>query len=523
MANEVEITVRTKDQTDFKAIRTRAVRESHTAGKDSSSGFVKSFRSAFTGMASSFFGNMATNATGIFSRAFGTAVSSNPYIGAGISAAVLGAVAVIGPIAGSALAGGIIGGLGTGLVGLGLFFAAKNKEVVEKWDKTTDHMSKKLTEISQPFVPVLLTGIDRIKNVFDTVLAPSLAGVFEKAAPAVDGLFASIEDGLKDPAVAKAIKDIGDAFVAIAEALTPEVADIISSLAVSIGDLATTVSDNPDLFVKIIEGIFNLVNAVIYALGYLYLFAGWFENHPNLANNLLIAFGLIMSAASAAVLVILGVKWAWDQITHLTADADIDISGFLGGVADAISAGARFAARVFVAALGASTGPLGRAISTAIGLGRGWASKVFRAVLNADWGGVASALRNAISQGRSWAGRVFTATFNVKKTVTSVFKSLIPGFASGGVRGAGHAAEGGPRGGLTLVGEQGPELLNLPAGSSVTPNGRTQSKMAGVSSSGGDTFIFQFPNYVGSQNDLMRAIRKAVRGEGGNVQKVLGT
>lgn len=56
------------------------------------------------------------------------------------------------------------------------------------------------------------------------------------------------------------------------------------------------------------------------------------------------------------------------------------------------------------------------------------------------------------------------------------------GLASGGVKGA---ASGGPQNGLTLVGEEGPELVSLPAGAMVQTAGASARAMAAGSDSGG--------------------------------------
>lgn len=91
--------------------------------------------------------------------------------------------------------------------------------------------------------------------------------------------------------------------------------------------------------------------------------------------------------------------------------------------------------------------------------------------------------------------------------------------ATGGVVGS-HAAEGGPRGGDVLVGEYGPEVVNLAPGSQVTPAGQTAAMLAEpqpvvvqleVVSSGG-----AFADW------MAEAIRKFVRVRGGDVQAVLG-
>lgn len=67
----------------------------------------------------------------------------------------------------------------------------------------------------------------------------------------------------------------------------------------------------------------------------------------------------------------------------------------------------------------------------------------------------------------------------------------IGGFARGGVKGA---ASGGPQNGLTLVGEEGPELVNLPAGAMVQTAGASARAMAGAAGGGGwggQPIIFQ--------------------------------
>lgn len=63
-------------------------------------------------------------------------------------------------------------------------------------------------------------------------------------------------------------------------------------------------------------------------------------------------------------------------------------------------------------------------------------------------------------------------------------------------------AVGGPASGLTLVGERGPELLALPAGSYVHSNANSR-EMVAASSGGGDTFNI---NYVGSMEGLVREL-----------------
>lgn len=524
MDNEVVIVVRTEDQTDFKSIRKKAVKESETTGRDSSNGFAKSFRTSFTSMAGSLFSGIATNATGIFSRTFGTATSSNPYIGAGIAAAILASVATAAPIAGGILGGGIVTGLGAGLAGLGLVFAAKNEEVRKQWKSLTDDMGRELTEAAQPFVPVLLTGIERVRRVLKTSLGPAISEVFSDSAPAIDGFFAALEVAFRDKSVVQAVRDISDAFIALLGALSPVAVDTIIQLSEEISELAKTVGENPDFFASIIGGIGNLIAGVIQLITWLYSLGAWFDDNPYITKPLLIALGLVVGSIASTIAMIDLLKGAWNGVKDLKSKASIDIGGFTSGVRTAIGIGFGFAARVFRATLNGSSNPFLRVIGAALGAGRGFAARVFRAALTANWGGVVGALGSALSLGRQWAGRVFTATFNVRRVVTSVIKGIIPGFAKGGIRGA---AGGGLQSNETLVGEAGPEIVNLPPGARVFPNGRTRQRMnnQGMNNNSGEQkIVLEFRSGGSTLEDLfVEVMRKGVKVRGGNAQRVLGT
>lgn len=74
------------------------------------------------------------------------------------------------------------------------------------------------------------------------------------------------------------------------------------------------------------------------------------------------------------------------------------------------------------------------------------------------------------------------------------------------------------RGGLTWVGEQGPELVSLPSGTAIHSNSESMA-MAGGSAMvsggsravGGSTQIdMHFPNYVGSKQDLIETVRQGL-------------
>jgi hypothetical protein len=115
-------------------------------------------------------------------------------------------------------------------------------------------------------------------------------------------------------------------------------------------------------------------------------------------------------------------------------------------------------------------------------------------------------------------GAVSGAASSAWNSVTSHLPH-IPGFASGGIVGA---ATGGARGGLVQVGEHGRELVRLPAGSSVIPNGKTEQIMG--EGGGGGVGRFELVSDGSPEMDFLLAwLRKVIRVRGGNVQLVLGS
>jgi hypothetical protein len=75
-----------------------------------------------------------------------------------------------------------------------------------------------------------------------------------------------------------------------------------------------------------------------------------------------------------------------------------------------------------------------------------------------------------------------------------------------------------------LVGEQGPELVNLPVGSKVTPAGQTRAQLEHAAGGGGGRLVLEVRSGGSRMDDLLVEImRKAIRARGGDVQAVLGT
>lgn len=120
-------------------------------------------------------------------------------------------------------------------------------------------------------------------------------------------------------------------------------------------------------------------------------------------------------------------------------------------------------------------------------------------------------------------GKTVSVMVNYRQTYSgaSDFAKSIGGFAHGGVVGA---AGGGPRSRFTLVGEQGPEVVDLAPGSRVRSHPDTKRLMAG-GTAGGASQPMVVHLHVGGREIaqvLIDPLRKEIRTQGGNVQAVLG-
>jgi TP901 family phage tail tape measure protein len=91
--------------------------------------------------------------------------------------------------------------------------------------------------------------------------------------------------------------------------------------------------------------------------------------------------------------------------------------------------------------------------------------------------------------------------------------------ATGGI--VGRAAGGGPRSNTTLVGENGPELVDLAPGSTVHSAPDSERMLSG---GGTPRVVLEIKSSGSSMDDwLLQQLRKSIRVKGGNVQLVLGT
>jgi hypothetical protein len=149
-----------------------------------------------------------------------------------------------------------------------------------------------------------------------------------------------------------------------------------------------------------------------------------------------------------------------------------------------------------------------------------WLSKAGRTLgnnLGGIWTGLRNGFRNSINYiiagwnnlrftigGGSWMGMsIPSVSFNTPN---------IPYLARGGIAG-----------GLAMVGERGRELVRLPQGSTVIPNGTTESMMA-QGGGGGGRLMLGFERGSGNrlEDALIEMVQNYVHKRGGNTQVALG-
>lgn len=139
-----------------------------------------------------------------------------------------------------------------------------------------------------------------------------------------------------------------------------------------------------------------------------------------------------------------------------------------------------------------------------------------RGAFSTLYGIITNPVRNAVNAVRSWLNGLLDFARSVPGRIGSSIKGSIPGFAHGGITGA---ANGATSSGLTMTGEHGPELLQLPPGTRVRSNPDTRRMTAGADGgNGGGTLVVRLDG-----SGLLKNLRAEIKRQGGNVQAVLGT
>ncbi len=260
--------------------------------------------------------------------------------------------------------------------------------------------------------------------------------------------------------------------------------------------------------------------ALVFGLIEAYKHVGWFRDAVNFAFDWIkdhwkLVLGLLTGPIGMAVIFIVD---HWKQITHGISVVFNWIKTHWKLVLS-IMTGPIGAAVVFIVSHWHKITTTVSAVVSAIKSAWSHLVSILEMPFSTAWNFISGIISKINSFVSGLPGRVASAA---KSAASSLASDLNPAnwFAHGGTIGA--AATGGGRSGMTLVGEAGPELVHLPAGSHVFSNPDTRAMMGG--GGGVATVVLEFHGGNGTafENAVMDIVRKGVRVKGGNVQAVLG-
>lgn len=530
-------TVEAKVKTEFREVGQRAGREfgdgftRDASGRlrDSKGKFAADLRKSLSGVESV----GADVGTKVANSAGSSLADGFREVGA-YGTVILGAVLLASaPIIGAAAATGLVLAFGAGLAGLGLMAAFHLKSVQKEFKGFQKFFSGFMKDIGKPFESTWGQIFKTATSVLKT-FQPVLKGAFKDfVAPSVTAFVKNL--GVAFKALAPAIRPMAKAFSDLMGAIGPQLPGIFDQMAQALIQLANTVSSNPELFASLVRDALMLV---VYGLKLVNVLAqvDKFMNRIAGTKDIFVGFGTIgMTIAFARVLWGLlkdlwgYIKRAWkftislvDKVSPIARKVRSAITGIKNKTVHIAQSGASAA----VSGVGKVTSAIRRFVGKVVHIGVSGVQ------------GAINLVRNLINIIKKLAGKVVRVGANVfglgavrsligairgvvSKTVNIVAHKF--GFAHGGIVGA---ATGGPRSGTIMVGESGPELVDLPAGSRVRSNPDTRAALAG--GGGGDTVRLEVVS--GAQDELtkllvliLRNFVRATKGNGPNsVQAALG-
>lgn len=478
------------------------------------------------------FGRLGSSLAQSLAGALGVA-SNNPYVLAAIVALAASASAAIG----AALAGGISLAFGASFVGLGFYLLKDNKKVEKAWSNTTSHLKKTFSHAADGLIPVVTHASSVLQKMGDE-FAPHFKQAMDKAAPSLNSFIDNLQKGFEKFGK-RAFKPMMDAFnIMLEDVLGPELRGMLSTLGKSFGALGRTVQKHSVEIGMVFHVLLGVIPLAIDAVNFL---ANAFAV---MVRGATAGFGYLVKYGVAYL--VRGLMEAFGGIIHGAAKAFGWIPGLGGKLksADRAFRGWKDKTYKYLQDLGQESIDVGKKLDQM--------NKVRQLKMNIrDWQAKAEAakaklrtvpkskqakLRADISDldRKIKAAKSHLFTIHGKTVYIDVvtrYMGKVPGTgglrniggiarATGGI--VGHAAEGGPRANLTMVGEHGPELVDLAPGSRVHSNPDTGRMLSGGRGGSGEmTIILQ----IGDKKlgDLIiDPLRKSVRTRGGNVQAVLG-
>jgi hypothetical protein len=483
------------------------------------------------------FRTIGATISGILSDGVGQGIigglsAAGPVAGTVLGTALVAAVIAALSLAGAAIAGALIFAIGGAFVGLASISAAQSDEVQRNWKAAAKSIGEDLKQAGEPLIPVLHRAVHILEGM-SKEFAPHFREAMESAVPTLNGFIDRTRDGFRKMGQ-HAWDDLQEAFRVFVTAFGPEWEDFLAEFGKSLGALARTVSEHSTEMAMALRAVLGIINFLVDAVNFL---------------------------ANAWVL---GIRFMNDSIASLMDGFGFMLDGFLGMI-DGMLGG-----------LESVAGMLG--MEDEVALARESFNSMRESAVKqfTDIADNARYLNDALDYTNrtrklevdidAWTSRLNIAKQELKDVPPEKRSALIAEIgqlerqiasatgqlngmrkdyyvrihaykvgdwaiggggpqAHGGVTGNwGRAATGGARSNMTLVGEHGPELVNLPPGSHVrsNPDSRRMMGMDAPAGGGGGSTLLLKSSGRRVDDLLIEILREAIHQRGGDPVTVLG-
>lgn len=494
--------------------------------------------------------------------------------------AKIGAILTALPLLASTAATAIGVGLGAAIASIGIKAAAKAEEVKVAFSSLSDNVKASMTDMAKPFEATLLRISGVAQATFDA-LAPSLRAAFARMAPVVSEFAENFGRGVAT--LGPTIDMVSVKFEPLMERLGQRMPDLLSTLGESFSTLASKADPQfVDFLIDAINGLIRVSTAVIGTLadvgnGMADLWAktkelgSWVSKlwggGKDEGDEFAGALGNVTDKATNTATSIKALTASLNELAGKTLDSRAATRSFEAAIdaaslavekngrtldintekgrenqeaLDSIAASAITMRDAMETNGQDSTLAMDRARAAFIRVARSMGNSADQAAALADQFGLVRVNVNSIPGSKTirvrdiGTGEALRRAKDLDYTVRSIpaYREVVVNYlsmgdvirnaqamATGGIVGA---AGGGPRSNMTLVGEQGPELVRLPFGSTVIPNGQTESMMAGGGGNSQRIVLELRGDGSAISNGLVEIIRLAVADRGGDVQLALG-
>lgn len=434
---------------------------------------------------------------------------------------------------GAALSGALVLAIGGAFIAAATFIAFQADGVKKKWADTLDDLKPLFADAATGMLPV----IEHARKQFETIgrdFAPHFKKAIDAAAPHVQTFMDHIIEGFRKLG-ARAAAPLEEAFNVFLAAFGPDMEGMLDGLGDALAALANTVRDHSTEISMALTGVFELITFLVDAINF--LANAWItmlDTGSSSVGAMIGQFRILVDFIMAGCEMILGALVAafgdLPIIGQKFKDARDSFAGFRDGVSGDLGA-----LEENFRSYGATLDRENRERKLKVNI-TSWESQLRRAradlkktsnqkaeaKLRADIRDLKNKIAAARGELNSLNGKTahtYVVTHMEARKEGSHGTQL--GFAHGGVIGA--AATGGVRSNMTLVGEQGPEIVDLPTGSHVRSNSDSRRLMGGQGGGSGQPILVQMildgRQVAEAMIDPMRGV---ISSKGGNVQRVLG-